>query len=132
MKLLERRQVFLQDLPINKIVLSLSEHQRRLIKKHNSQRVVSSPESKCNAEGLNRSVSLARVLIDHHGNTGRHESSAESRSVEGDKAIASIDHVREDDQPTERDPFIETIGGNAMLLASVSTDEQLGASSGEL
>src|SRR5437867_7420720 len=131
LKVLQRRQVLFQDLSINKIVLPLSEHQRGVIKKHNSQRIVSNPESKSDAESFNRSVSLARVLMNHHNNTRRHESSGKCKSVEGNKAITSIDHVREDDKPAERHSLIETIGRNTMLLASVGTDEQLGASSRE-
>jgi len=97
LKLLQRRQILFQDLSVDKIILVLNKEQWRLIEKYNSQGVVSRGESKCNAESLNRSVSLPRVLMNHHCDTGRHESSAERRSVEGDKTIASIDHVGEND-----------------------------------
>ena len=102
-----------------------------MIKKHHSQGILSNSKSKSDAEGFNRSVSLARVLMNHHNNTRRHESSEKCKSVEGNKAITSIDHIREDDEPTERHSLIETIGRNTMLLASIGTDEQLGAGSRE-
>lgn len=132
LELLQRRQILFQNLSVDKIILALNKEQWSLIEQYNRQGVISSGESKCNAESLNCSVSLPRILMNDHRDTGRHDTSAERRSVEGNKTIASIDHVRENDQTTERDLFLETIGRNAMLLAPISTNEQLGANFREL
>jgi len=47
--------------------------------------------------------------------------------IEGQKAIAAVDHVREDDETTECNGRTKVRGFDMMLLTPVCTDEELDA-----
>ena len=45
--------------------------------------------------------------------------------IEGEEAVAAVDDVGEDDEPAEIDFFAVAVGGDVVLLASVSADKEL-------
>jgi len=47
------------------------------------------------------------------------------------KPVAAVHNIRQHDQATERNPGIESIGRDSMLLASIGTDKQFHTSANE-
>ena len=49
----------------------------------------------------------------------------EPELIKGDKPIAPVHHIGKDDETTQRDPFVEAVGGNSVALTPVRADKKL-------
>src|SRR5215207_2075049 len=73
-QLLDRRQVFLEDIHVHQVVRLLGNETHRLTKQYHGRVMLSRHKSKRNAQGFNRSVRVAWILFDDDGDPFSHRS----------------------------------------------------------